>query len=92
MSQRSTIEPFKSLYHDERSQEHDAMEIERIQRECWVNILSHNITDELRLNMITEIENELQRQIEVKYEAHNFKFDRVNKTITFEIDFEEITL
>lgn len=92
MSQRSIIEPYSSPYQEQRKQEYDSMEFERLQRQCWVNILSHNITDEKRLNMILEIEKDLESQIKEKYEGQSFKFDRIKKVITFEIDFEEITL
>jgi hypothetical protein len=81
-----------SLYEKERKQEFDSMEFERLQRECWVSILSHNITDEKRVNMISEIERNIQDQIAEKYNAHNFKFDREKREIKFEIDCEEIIL
>lgn len=94
MSQRSIVKqiPFKSPFHKERKQEYDSMEFERLQRECWENILSHKIEDQQRLEMISQIENNLKDQIESKYGAHNFKFDRVKKQISFEIDCEEIIL
>jgi len=81
-----------SLYHEERKQERDSMEFERLQRVCWVNILGHNIQDEIRLNLISGIEDNLKQFLVENYEANSIVFDRVNKLITFQIDMEEIEL
>lgn len=92
MSQRSIVEPYDSPYAEQRKKEYDNMEFERIQRECWVNILAHNINDEPRLKMLSNIEENIKGQLADNYNANRVVFDREKRKITFEIDMEEIEL
>jgi len=83
---------FKSLYEDDRRKEFETMEVERLIKKCWDTVCDRLPKDQMRLEVLADIESTLIEGIRKDYGATNFKLDRITKIISFEIDCEEINL